>query len=484
MRHALATLLGALACAAGLAAATPSTPAPDLTLGSPAPAPTPYHPPVMFDGDRDGLLNVFDCNDDDPAVYPGAAEIANGIDDDCNGVVDDGFDTTFDAISAAPARLLFPRIGVRRTQQLIPIEAQPRLVWAGSYFVAVWSDAADRIRLMRIREDGTVIDEVVPRLAGPARNPDVAWTGTRLAIAFEDTLTPEPSLRLVTLDPDGTALTDSVVAAVGREPKIAWGQDRFGIVWRTPYSAGDGLRFQTFDRYGLPLTEEAVLPNSGSHASIAFTGTGVMPSAHGYDVHEGAFVVAYEPHYAAVANGDVLLTKFPREPWGGSAVTVRVNQDNDPVSPLGALPAVAANTSAVAVAWHVLETEGDRASVRIFSHDDLTPVQEFMPDSDAGRSGRMVWTGAEFVMANDNICGFDPPRYDVHVRRIDASGNTHLASGWGPHAELNLGSADPGIVSVHPDIAVNGRVAGVIWIMESASVPGVGHLYFTTIQHR
>lgn len=40
------------------------------------------HPPVVCGGD--------DCNDDDPAVHPGAPEICDGKDDDCNGAVDDG----------------------------------------------------------------------------------------------------------------------------------------------------------------------------------------------------------------------------------------------------------------------------------------------------------------------------------------------------------------------------------------------------------
>jgi len=40
------------------------------------------------DGDGDGVaLCAGDCNDADPAVHPGAAELCNGVDDDCNGIL-------------------------------------------------------------------------------------------------------------------------------------------------------------------------------------------------------------------------------------------------------------------------------------------------------------------------------------------------------------------------------------------------------------
>ena len=57
------------------------------------------------DDDGDGVTKAEgDCNDLSTAVSPDAAELTNGIDDDCDGVTDDGADTTdadLDGVSAA-----------------------------------------------------------------------------------------------------------------------------------------------------------------------------------------------------------------------------------------------------------------------------------------------------------------------------------------------------------------------------------------------
>jgi hypothetical protein len=46
---------------------------------------------VCQDGDGDGFTFDVDCRDDDPTIFPGADETCNGLDDDCNLLIDDGF---------------------------------------------------------------------------------------------------------------------------------------------------------------------------------------------------------------------------------------------------------------------------------------------------------------------------------------------------------------------------------------------------------
>jgi MYXO-CTERM domain-containing protein len=48
---------------------------------------------VIVDADGDGANDGPDCDDTDPKVNPGAEELCNGVDDDCDGDTDEGCET-------------------------------------------------------------------------------------------------------------------------------------------------------------------------------------------------------------------------------------------------------------------------------------------------------------------------------------------------------------------------------------------------------
>ena len=59
----------------------------------------PDHYPDIWDPDGDGHGPPEDCNIDDPAIHEGAAEVCDGVDNDCDGSVDGA---CWEAVSAGP----------------------------------------------------------------------------------------------------------------------------------------------------------------------------------------------------------------------------------------------------------------------------------------------------------------------------------------------------------------------------------------------
>ncbi len=55
--------------------------------------------PILIDSDGDGSPNFNDCGPADPTINPDAPEVCNGIDDNCNGVIDEGLDVDEDGVS-------------------------------------------------------------------------------------------------------------------------------------------------------------------------------------------------------------------------------------------------------------------------------------------------------------------------------------------------------------------------------------------------
>ncbi len=55
---------------------------------------------INTDADNDGITVDKDCDDKDPQVHPGAAEVCNGKDDNCDGKIDEGFDKDGDGYAS------------------------------------------------------------------------------------------------------------------------------------------------------------------------------------------------------------------------------------------------------------------------------------------------------------------------------------------------------------------------------------------------
>jgi len=57
------------------------------------------HCTASQDGDGDGYVIPADCDDSNTAIHPGAAEVANALDDNCNGTIDEGLSPVMTVVS-------------------------------------------------------------------------------------------------------------------------------------------------------------------------------------------------------------------------------------------------------------------------------------------------------------------------------------------------------------------------------------------------
>ncbi|MCX6708014.1 MAG: putative metal-binding motif-containing protein, partial [Candidatus Woesearchaeota archaeon] len=85
------------------------------------------------DADNDSYYSDVDCNDSDAAIHPAASDDTNdGIDNDCNGAVDEGYSAPSDdgdddsgsdggTAYSPPSNILQADI----PQKVIPVEATP-----------------------------------------------------------------------------------------------------------------------------------------------------------------------------------------------------------------------------------------------------------------------------------------------------------------------------------------------------------------------
>lgn len=98
------------------------------------------NPNPMADEDGDGYPDgPSDCGPKDPAIHPGAKELCNGVDDNCDGVTDEGCPATTNpppvSGSALTSTFTWPTSGTRT--------ARYQIVYHKAELFAYWNNAND-----------------------------------------------------------------------------------------------------------------------------------------------------------------------------------------------------------------------------------------------------------------------------------------------------------------------------------------------------
>lgn len=285
--------------------------------------------PLTFDNDGDGFKapragfapgqpNACgnDCDDRSAAAFPGNTEVCDGVDNDCNGVVDDemtyvaskpaplrvstaegdrasagallgtpdGFVLTYATVTKPPFQDELTRAFIKglrsdgstrfeRAVSELNAESYPGvLAWSGQVIVNATSDARQfqnyEIYLNRFSKTGEKLsaDQRVTDAPGFSKRPSIQWTGSGFALAFDDsrfegqTVGDRAGIYGQLVAADGTLLGGNLSLVddgqVNENPSLALSPERIAVAYTIAPPTGMGtvrMGFRLFDAKFAPV---------------------------------------------------------------------------------------------------------------------------------------------------------------------------------------------------------------------------------------
>jgi len=174
-----------------------------------------------------------DCNDASAAAFPGNTEICDGVDNDCNGIVDDGAE--FIPLQKEPVRI---------SGDLAP--AGPGgLAFSGESYLSIYTGTSVGFDMYetRLEADATKVEPIEEQVA--VKNADsaggpIVWIGDRYGLAWQDRRHGNYEAFFTLLDPNGGRILQDVrlsqAPGFSVNVDLAYNGTEFIVVWQDDQS--------------------------------------------------------------------------------------------------------------------------------------------------------------------------------------------------------------------------------------------------------
>jgi hypothetical protein len=449
------------------------------------------------DGDRDGYASETcvadgheaDCDDSDVLIYPGAPELCDEVDQDCDGswadggadddgdthldetcggddcddtrsdtysgadeVCGDGIDQDCDGSADGLTRML-DDVRVTTTSNS---SSNPALVWTGSEYAVAWDQYATGrhdIQFVRISGAGTLLGSAqwVTSTSFTSEQPSLVFAGSGYGMAWTDLSFVRSGVFFQRLDTAGTTLGTRVRMSDVTEPasfvSLVWTGSEYAAAWTGDQSGWREVMFGRVDAAGGLLGSQVRVttdPDLAYGPSLAWSGSG-----HGV-LWQTSF---HDITFARLTDTGTKL---------GSDVTVATG------TTYLHEPALAWTGSEYGAAWAAhLGLSGGTYFVRIDASGALVGSPDRISGADASSSDPSIeWTGSEFAIAWSD---YRSSSNDVYLVRVSASGTT-----LGSEVEVSSTSFS----CRDPVVAWTGSEYGVIWQDQRHGLP---EIYFNRV---
>ena len=180
-----------------------------------------------------------DCDDTNPRAFPGNKEVCDGVDNDCNGIIDDG--ATYTASPGSEFQLSTPGFDWAEPEAFV--RGTKGLEILATYGGLSSSQFSPWVQPMDQTGKPSASPYVLTGTVAAGSDTSLAWTGDRFGVAWSDRRNGAFDIYFALLDPTGKKMAPgderiTITDGFSLYPSLVWTGQEFAMVWQEQRTDG------------------------------------------------------------------------------------------------------------------------------------------------------------------------------------------------------------------------------------------------------